>query len=344
MPREATPSVIGTGHKSNLTKFKWSHFYTFITLGIPGQSFKVILDTGSSSFWVPGLRCGSKCMTRRRYISEMSSTSSVTNRTAEIHYGRGEIFGKIASDTLQIGSLIVPGTEFCAVSKLRDFSTKFFQFADGILGLGYESISGNGLPSMPIQAYQDGVINTPVMAFRMNRAASHNLEPGYFTIGGIEPKAYSGNITYMPVTKTRYWEVEMQGIKVGEKEIEMDALGAALDTGSEFIGLPSEIAYDIFERIDAYETLSGVFKVQCWKLDSLPNIQINLHGHAFELTPEDYIIKDKKACYSMIVPLDMPISMARMAVLGNAFLARYYSIFDFGAARVGLANINELKT
>lgn len=72
------------------------------------------------------------------------------------------------------------------------------------------------------------LIDSPVFSFRLG---SSEEDGGEAIFGGIDDNAYSGKITYAPVRRKAYWEVELEKIKFGDDELELENTGAAIDTG-----------------------------------------------------------------------------------------------------------------
>jgi saccharopepsin len=73
------------------------------------------------------------------------------------------------------------------------------------------------------------LIEEPVFAFRLG---SSEEDGGEVVFGGVDSSAYSGHITYVPVRRKAYWEVELEKVGFGYEELELEDTGAAIDTGS----------------------------------------------------------------------------------------------------------------
>ena len=81
--------------------------------GTPGQSFNVILDTGSSDLWVLSPDCRSSgCVGTASFNSASSSTFQGSTKELKVSYGSGDVEGTIAVDTVTVGSLNVPQQTF----------------------------------------------------------------------------------------------------------------------------------------------------------------------------------------------------------------------------------------
>lgn len=73
-----------------------------------------------------------------------------------------------------------------------------------------------------------GLLDEPVFSFRLG---SSDQDGGEAVFGGIDHTAYSGKITYVPVRRKAYWEVELEKVSFGDDVLELENTGAAIDTG-----------------------------------------------------------------------------------------------------------------
>jgi saccharopepsin len=74
-----------------------------------------------------------------------------------------------------------------------------------------------------------GLLDSPVFSFRIG---SSEDDGGECVFGGIDETAYTGKITYVPVRRKAYWEVELEKVAFGDDELELESTGAAIDTGA----------------------------------------------------------------------------------------------------------------
>ena len=73
-----------------------------------------------------------------------------------------------------------------------------------------------------------GLIDEPVFSFRLG---SSEDDGGEAIFGGIDSSAYTGKISYVPVRRKAYWEVELERVSFGSEGLELESTGAAIDTG-----------------------------------------------------------------------------------------------------------------
>ena len=73
-----------------------------------------------------------------------------------------------------------------------------------------------------------GLIDSSVFSFRIG---SSEADGGEAVFGGIDDSHYTGKITYLPVRRQAYWEVELEKVSFGDDELELENTGAAIDTG-----------------------------------------------------------------------------------------------------------------
>jgi len=73
------------------------------------------------------------------------------------------------------------------------------------------------------------LIALPVFSFHISTGTSDN----YATFGGIDPSAYVGDLSYVPITRKGRWEVDLLKISFGDDELDLESgTSATIDTGA----------------------------------------------------------------------------------------------------------------
>lgn len=292
-----------------------------------------MLDTGSSNLWVPSQSCSSiACYLHSTYDSSSSSTYKKNGSEFEIRYGSGSLSGFVSNDVMSIGDLKIKNQDFAEATNEPGLAFAFGRF-DGILGLGYDTISVNHIVPPFYNMINQKLLDEPVFAFYLG----DKDEGSEAVFGGIDKNHYEGKIEYIPLRRKAYWEVDLDFIAYGDEVAELEDTGVILDTGTSLNVIPSSLAELLNSEMGAKKGYNGQYTIDCAKRDSLPDITFSLAGSNYSLPPTDYILEVSGTCISTFQGMDIPAPAGPLAILGDAFLRRYYSVYDLGKNAVGLA-------
>ena len=236
---------------------------------------------------------------------------------------------------MQIGELKIKKQDFGEVTQEPGLAFAFGRF-DGILGLGYDTISVNKIVPPFYQMIAQDLLDEPKFAFYLGDANKEGDESEAI-FGGVNPAHYTGSVTKIPLRRKAYWEVDLDAITFGDQTAEIDSTGAILDTGTSLLALPSTLAELLNKEIGAKQGFNGQYTIECEKRDSLPDLTFTLTGHNFSITAYDYVLEVQGSCISAFQGIDIPEPAGPLAILGDAFLRKWYSIYDLGDDTVGIA-------
>jgi len=327
------------GHSVPITDFQNAQFFGPIKVG--GQDFKVIFDTGSSNLWVPSKKCPlfstHGCGLHPRYDPTKSSTYQKDGRTYKVQYGSGPVEGVFDKDTVTVGDVTVKDQAFAEVTSLS-FGFLNIGYAagkfDGLLGLGFKSISQYNIPT-PFEAMVDQkLIDEPVFAFYLQNDASVQ---GELVFGGIDKSHYTGDLKDVPLISETYWEVSLDSMTYGTTKVSSEK--AIIDSGTSLLAGPKEHIDAIAKQAGATLIMGKEYTIDCSKKSSLPNLSVTLGGQDFSLTPDDYILSVSGQCLFAFMPIDVPPPRGPLWIMGDIFMRKYYCVFDYGNKKMRIAPV-----
>lgn len=219
-----------------------------------------------------------------------------------------------------------------ATSESSDFDNY-----DGIFGLGFDSISENGVvpPFYNIMF----MVDQPIFSFFLNNNYTDTIG-GEIILGGTDPKYYTGEITWLPITSQGYWQFLMDGVTIGPNKYCKGGCQAIADTGTSLIVGPTSEITPLNQNINAIDQSDGTWTVDCSTVETLQTVVITLGGVQFPLTPQQYILKIDGQCISGFSAGDLTDKNgAVMWILGDVFLTAYYSSYNLPLAQVGFATV-----
>jgi len=307
-----------------------SQYFTEIEIGTPAQKFKVCPDTGSSNLWVPSSKCKSlPCWIHKRYNSKKSSTYTPDGRKVAIKYGSGECAGFASADYVDIGGLRHNMTfaEMTTEGSMSFLAAKF----DGILGLAFRNISVDNIDPPLHVLYEAGIIDKYTVSFKLGKNSG---DEGEMTVGGWNPDAFTGDITWFPVAKELWWYFEFDDITINDvssgvcQQFPNGKCAAILDTGTSLFLGPTKYMDIIMKDVN--------IDARCQGLEKNPTIAVVINGVKFDLKPNEYVLNLSGECMPAMMGTDIGVDFF---LLGDTFLRKYYSIYDMndGKPRLGLA-------
>ncbi|XP_026567927.1 cathepsin D-like [Pseudonaja textilis] len=362
--RTGKPPATASVTHQRLHNYMDAQYYGEICLGTPKQCFNVVFDTGSSNLWVPSSKCcliHLACWVHKHYRSLFSCTHKADKSKFEIHYGSGSLKGFLSQDVLRIGNLTVKNQTFAEATDLPGLVFVAAKF-DGIMGLGYPSISVNNITPPFDNMMKEKLLKNNVFSFQLcnTNKTSQQDNGGEVIFGGINHNAYVGKLHYIPVSRKAYWQIKMDKITIKKQQPKektcwpwkllettnsstlcKDSCQGIVDTGTSLITGPSADIKALHEVIGAQHAFGGQYIIDCEKIPEMPSITFHLDGKPYTLTPEEYTLQVRQAkvtaCISGFMTLDIPKPTGPLWILGDVFLRRYYSVFDRDHDRVGLA-------
>ncbi|VDK32748.1 unnamed protein product [Taenia asiatica] len=331
-------------HPEPLENYLDAQYYGEIELGTPGQKFMVVFDTGSSNLWVPSKKCSwfdIACWLHNKYDSAKSTTYKANGTEFAIQYGTGSLTGFLSTDTIKLSDIRAPDQTFAEATKQPGIVFVMAKF-DGILGMGFISISVDNVEPVFYNLVRRNLITEPVFAFYLDRNET-DVVGGELMLGGFDESYIDGPITYTPVTREAYWEFRAQGIEVCGQALCEGGCNAIADTGTSLIVGPTESIRRLAEVTKARPLPGGTYFVFCDSVPSLPPITLTIESVNFTLTHDDYILKvsqfGHEMCLLGFMGLDIPNHP--MWILGDVFIGKFYSIFDLGQKRIGFAPVKK---
>uniref|UniRef100_A0AAY4BV22 pepsin A n=1 Tax=Denticeps clupeoides TaxID=299321 RepID=A0AAY4BV22_9TELE len=302
-------------------------YFGVISIGTPPQSFKVIFDTGSSNLWVPSVYCSSAaCNNHQKFSPSLSSTYKNAGKPLRIRYGTGSMTGFLAYDTVEVGGIQVPKQIFGLSQTEAPFMSHMK--ADGILGLAFPRLAASGAQPVFNNMVKQGLVQDYFSVY-----LSRNAVAGSEVIfGGVDNSHYTGAITWVPLSAETYWQITVDSITVNGNVIACHGgCQAIVDTGTSLIIGPTSDISSINSAVGATMN-NGDAVVNCKDISSMPDITINIHGHAFTLPASTYLHSQGYSCRT-----GFSHGRSNLWILGDVFLREYYSIYNMADNSVGLA-------
>ncbi|TMW59477.1 hypothetical protein Poli38472_004546 [Pythium oligandrum] len=310
--------------------FQNAQYYGEVQIGTPGQTFTVIFDTGSSNLWVPNRKFGSHHI----YDHAKSSTYKANGTEFNIMYGSGPVSGYVSQDAVKVGDIALADQFFAEVNVTKGLGPAYYMGKfDGIFGLAFDTISVNHLKTPFHRMVENGLLDEPVFAFYLG-----DQKDGELTFGGVDKSHFKGELEYVDVTSPTYWSIKLDSVVAGDQTF-TDVSKAIVDSGTSLLAGPKDQVAKLAKLVGAHKFIMGEYLISC--TGQAPDISFVLNGKTYTLTKEEYVIKSGPICLFAVIGIDIPAPAGPLWILGDVFMRKYYTVFDWGTdtrkPRVGFA-------
>lgn len=333
-----------------------SFYFAQVAVGTPAQNFNIILDTGSSDFWVTDADCrSSQCADVALYNTGASSSSVQSQTPFQIQYGSGAVRGTLYADTVALAGYTVFNTTVAGVTQLATGTLR--SPTSGIMGMGFEQLATSGATPFWEVLAKSGTLQTQAFTFQLqrNKMASQDAlsSGGVFTLGEIDGNQYQGDITYTNLPNSQrgragYWAIPLDNVQLNGNTISTSGQLAAIDTGTTLIGAPEDIADQFYSQIPNAQPVNvggeqGYYAYPC---DTNLNVAFTFGGKTWSINSADFsggtVAQDRSGqnyCLGAIFGANLG-SGAPEWIVGDSFLKNVFSVYEYEPTpRVGFAEL-----
>ncbi|EGG01944.1 aspartic peptidase A1 [Melampsora larici-populina 98AG31] len=336
-----------------------SDYYGVVEIGKPPQRFNVIIDTGSSDFWVIGStfprprtpttsannkgvssnflnpEFASNSITGASYSPEKSKTFKSTLNQFQVTYGSGKVIGSIGTEIISFAGYTVADKLFGVANQ----ATGGLLSGDvsGIMGMGFKLQASTGVTPF----WQSAKISTFALGITrfINITSSKESEPGgILTLGGVNQSLYTGKINYIPLESQSYWQIAMDEVSINGGVIpNLGSKSVAIDTGTSLIGAPTSAVEAIYSHIPGSQPAKGIYRgYYQFPCSSLPTLSLTFGGISYSISPDDFNIgkidQSGENCLGAIFAVNSPTIQSNLIapswIIGDSFLKNVYSVFQ----------------
>ncbi|VVC25518.1 Hypothetical protein CINCED_3A013627 [Cinara cedri] len=245
----------------NVTLFKYldTEYYAVVDVGKPAQKFKVIFDTTRGDMWIPSKLCSKImypiCGKKNLYDASISSTHKTIDPPRP--FDVAGLVGTLTCDTVRLAHLNVSDLIFAEVREIPNITDYDTMYADGVIGLGYNSLSKTTDEPFFYKLLAQKKIEKPIFSFFLNRDVTTN-KGGSIFLGGVSKKHMKTDMVYVPVIEKSYWTIKLDQFsihmnKTYSKTFCNPSCKVILDTSTNKIGVPPEQVVEINSLIGAVE-------------------------------------------------------------------------------------------
>jgi hypothetical protein len=320
---------------------------------------------------VIGPKCGTEqgCSGDTRY----NQAGQDAGNTTTVTYGSGRVSGENYFDSVTVAGLTAKHQNIISLTEAQGFSGTG---SDSLMGMAFPSIANSKQPPFFFTLINQHRVHPAEFSFYLGRQKSGTAPDSELTLGGRDPSRYTGPTVAVPVTSQTYWQVALDGARVGTTTSSSSRRGpllpltsgqAAIDTGTTLIIAPTLAATAIFAQIPGSVPLPlggavPLITLFAYPCSAKPRVALAFAGHSFVINDLDFNFGSladaldlgggddgllgtgllgggdaAQLCLAGIAGADLSPG-ENLWVVGDAFLKNWYSTYQYVDAETAYVN------
>jgi len=247
-----------------------------------------------------------------------------------------------------IAGVASTGQRFAEITGTTGANNPFkYAACDGILGMSYSSLSD----SMSTTVFENMIAQKSVTSPMFSIYLTWGVDPeesghegSALVLGRPDSTYYYGNITYTNVTAAYYWQFNIEEVSYQLPGGRSNSVSlcknsvAIADTGTSLLFGPTNVVNQLYADVGAIST-GAMSYVSCSDVLKFPTLTFTINKTPFTLNGTEYTIFPSGnynigRCYIGIVKYG---EGQDSWILGDTFLAKFYSVYDMGQNKIGFA-------
>lgn len=312
-----------------------------------------MFDTGSSDVLIPSSQCNVTGCTKLLHRFDAKKSTSFQ----DLH-GPFYLAFSTGTDVSTTGDLTVEGTVVRDTVSVAGVSIENFQFAlitnqtaafgddpfDGIVGMGFNQGLTAGPQTLLEAINATGSLKQALYGLYLTPNAVGHAE---ISFGSIDASKTSGEVNYIPVYPTTgQFNGTFDKVFVNGALLEIEPNYVIYDSGTANLVAPKDDAEKIYAAISPDIKAigdTGMYGIPCDRIKSLPaTVTFTIGGQNYTIPSQELSVgqlSDKPGVCQTLINASLPSKPGAKAlwVIGGSLLKYYYTVWDIGNCRFGLA-------
>ncbi|KAA1472302.1 acid protease [Dentipellis sp. KUC8613] len=308
-----------------------------VKVGTNPTAYTVVMDCGSSEFWLISDTCPQRGRRVPIGISNSETFQSSDEKWTTTYEDQSTLAGSIVTDDVAIGGRTLPGFSFGTADTLTgSLATATY---DGVMGFGFSSTSRTGTPTILDALAAGSSIPSGISGWKLSRNADGRND-GEIMFGEENPLKFLPDeqvfVQNLSGGSTKEWKFSIDRISMDGSQV-LPARVGFVDTGtSALLAHPSDA--DAINNLipGVVKVIGGTYAFPC---GAQRKLSVTINRRSFDVDPRDIVGAPIAAgyCHSNIVP--DPLMNPGEWIIGIAFLKNVYLTLDVTRDRMGFAKL-----